>query len=122
MALSALPQPTKYSLETLRNWLEGQGKHFGNLSLKGEDSKSWGSSLMPHDQALDLVVIKREVSTDIFSRWIVEHLIVWYQHFFCRTRGSNPEDLESGSMAMYDDEVVLRYTSHATTMSRPHCR
>ena len=46
----------------------------------------------------------------------MEHLIVWFHHLFCGTRGYDPEDLESGSMAIYDDEVVLRYASHATTI------
>ena len=71
---------------------------------------------MPQNQASDLVAIKPEVATDTFSRWIVEHVIVWFHHLFCGRRGSSPQDLESGSMAVYDDEVVLRYTSYATTI------
>jgi hypothetical protein len=116
VALSTLPKPTKYNLRILQNWIEGRGKRDGNYPLKGADSKIWGSSLDPQNQSFDLVAMKPEVATDVFSRLIVEHLVVWFFHLFCRKRNHEPEDLECGSMAQYDDEVVFRYASYAMTI------
>jgi hypothetical protein len=115
-ALSALSEPTRYSLRILREWLEGEGNHFGNLALKGEDSKTWGSSSQPQSQANDLIAIKPEVPSDKISQWIVEHLVIWIHHYILNGRSSKPDDLESGPLAVYDDEIVLRCTSYATTI------
>jgi hypothetical protein len=107
VTLSALPEPTPYSLRTLRHWLEA--KHLGNLALIGEDQKIWSSD----SQVTDLIVIRGYPEMDSFSKWIAEKFLVWFHHRFW-PQMRKPGDLESG-VAVYEDDKVLRYTSHTTT-------
>jgi len=109
--LSALPEPTPYSFRTLHHWLED--KHLGNLALIGEDSKIWGSTEEPCNYASDLIVIRQHVTMDSFSKWIVEKFLSWF-HLRIWHRVKKP-DIEAG-LVEYEDETILRYTSHTTTV------
>lgn len=107
-ALLTLPSPSNSSLRTLRAWLEGG--NLGDFALIGEDNKTWGSSREPQSHAFELVAIRPEVVTDKFSFWVCEYLVGWFYYRF-QWQG----DVESGSMAVYNMDVVLRYTSYMST-------
>ncbi|PMD62034.1 uncharacterized protein K444DRAFT_525568 [Hyaloscypha bicolor E] len=112
VTLSALPEPNAYSLRTLRHWL--QERSLGNLALIGEDSKVWGAASEPLNHASDLIVIRGQPTIDRFSKWFVERFLVWFhRRFWHQVKQLN--DIESG-MAVYEDENLIRYTSHATTI------
>jgi hypothetical protein len=77
--------------------------------LIGEDQKIWSSD----SQVTDLIVIRGYPEMDSFSKWIAEKFLVWFHHRFW-PQMRKPGDLESG-VAVYEDDKVLRYTSHTTT-------
>jgi hypothetical protein len=106
--LSALKGPSEQSLDFLQSWLEHPSR--GAFPLFGIDGDSWE----PRNER-DLISLKPEKPSDLFSKWLSDTLIPSYHRNIGR-RSKRPVSPElGGGMFEYSDKTIRQTTRFVST-------
>lgn len=107
------PEPERWDIEHIQNFLEPETKHAGPLILSGPDGATWGSVAARKSYSPDLVALCPRQKEDPFSTWVSKTALMNMFRCGC-AQFKNPS--RKHGVVGYMDTTILKITQWLTSI------